>query len=312
MRQLYIDLTKLNPKYPGGATRFAQGLAAALPEASRLFPGDRPALGSIVIAPQCRVNFPECKTILCIHDVQHEVHPENFSLPRRVWRKYQYRRACRAAWKIQVSSYAIWRDLQKYMGLDSDKFFLAPEGYDEKLWSPGLPDEKPFINVGFPERFVYYPAGLWKHKNHATVIEGLKGSGISLVLTGQNYGELETVQTLAGKAGVDLWTLGIIPEAQMRWLYKNAICTIAAGYYESGSLPLKEALACNGKVLAANIEPNTVLKGLPNLWHFETLSPSSFAEQLESVRTSNRAGWRNIEEFRWSKIADIYRNVANG
>lgn len=304
MTHPYIDLTRLNPEYKGGATRFAQGLANALPEAVRLRKGERPPRGATVIAPQCRVNFPECKTILCIHDIQHEVHPENFSFPVRHYRRWAYRRAARLAWRIQVSSYAIWRDLEKYIGVRPQKLFFAPEGYDERLWAPELPDRKP---LGAPEcNFVYYPAGLWKHKNHETVIRGLKNTNIKLVLTGKDYGEWPKIELLAARQNTQLFNLGTIPEIEMRWLYKNAICTIAAGYYESGSLPVKEALACGGNVLAANIEPNRELNGLRNLSLFETFSPSSFAENL-AIIPHGRGGWRSINEFRWSNIADIYR-----
>ncbi len=278
----------------------------------------------LVLCPTSTLNFYSQKitSLLCIHDIQHEIYPENFSPLVRAVRWAQYRLSATLSKWVQVSSHAIQADLLQYYSEPMDKkTFIAPEGFDEALFSPDLPDEKPAALAAEP--FVYYPAQLWKHKNHATVIEGLRifndstSLPLSLVLTGKDYGELKKILAVAAANEVKILHLGIVPESQMRWLYRNAVCAVAAGYHESSSLPVREAIASGGCILAADIPPNMEIKALTGLTLFETFSPESFAAQLKALFTEKASPTprqppvggecMTIEDFAWSKIIEIYR-----
>lgn len=379
MKKIYIDLSRLNPEYAGGVSRFALGLASALVATAKpceikviasnynhqfiqnslpnadiiihkynyfyrhilailsllayitknqnfLFlinyyspaPAELKSSDAVVLCSTSTLNFynQNITSILCIHDIQHEIHPENFSFLVRAVRWAQYRLSTTRSKWIQVSSEAIRGDLINKFGSEmNDKIFIAPEGFDENLFASNLPTEKPLALK--TANFIYYPAQLWKHKNHKTIIEGLSifnqtaEQPISLILTGKDYGELANILAFAREKNVEVIHLGIVPETQMRWLYKNSVCAVAAGYHESSSLPIREAIASGGFALAADIPPNMEIKNLQGLYLFETFSPIDFAKQLAFIlRKKDQPATENnlrIEDFSWTKISEIYR-----
>lgn len=258
----------------------------------RRFCGESKLKDYYIIVPTSTVNFFQLPcSLLCVHDIQHEVFPENFSRVVRYYRWAQYRLSAKHAELIQVSSNFIAENLRDYFSHEIyHKAIKIYEGYSKSQFALSLPKTRPISlgkNFGL---FIYYPAQLWRHKNHRTVIEGLalfnKKTNLRcrLVLTGKNYGELENINRWAKECDVVVDYIGVVDDTEMRWLYSNSLAVISAGYHESSSLPIREAVACGGKVLAANIPPNREMLFLPSVRYFETFSVSSFFNGLNSCR----------------------------
>jgi glycosyltransferase involved in cell wall biosynthesis len=283
---------------------------------------------SLIIVPTSTVNFFQLPcAILCIHDIQHEIYPQNFSLITRAYRWAQYRLSATHAKRIQVSSAYISDNLNEVMGKSIQmKTTNIYEGFNKLEFAPDLPQSPPAANLEVFHHFIYYPAQLWKHKNHSTVIEGLSlfntssSVKLNLVLSGRDYGELNNISNLALKNDVSLLHLGVVDDIQMRWLYNNAVAVVSAGYHESSSLPIREAIACGGRALAADIQPNRDIFFLKSLHLFDTFSPSSFSETLLAIQEDNKKSnksdflisseWSNFEKtFEWNNVSLKYIEV---
>lgn len=284
-----------------------------------------------IIVPTSTMNFYHIKCdILCIHDIQHEIHPKNFTIITRAYRWAQYRYSSICSRYIQVSSDYIRNNLMEIYGEKiSQKTIKLYEGFSEEQFSYALKCIKPKRLNGLENNFLYYPAQLWKHKNHQTVIEGLRlfneesNLSLYLVLTGVDYGQLGAIENLANENNIRVYYLGKVPDIEMRWLYRNAIAVISAGYHESSSLPIREALACLGNILAASIPPNKEINFIKSIHFFDTFSPFSFSQELKFIYKSRNKLENNelinsqeivevFEIFEWKRVAKKYLQIING
>jgi glycosyltransferase involved in cell wall biosynthesis len=283
---------------------------------------------SQIIVPTSTINFFQLPcAILCIHDIQHELFPENFTVITRAYRWAQYRLSAMHAKRIQVSSEYISDNLKEVFGKSIQmKTVKIYEGFNKNEFSPNLPKSAPTDYIESLHHFIYYPAQLWRHKNHSTVIAGLalfnstSSFKLTLVLSGRDYGELDNIRDLGLKNNVSIVYLGIVDDIHMRWLYSNAFAVVSAGYHESSSLPIREAIACGGSVLAADIQPNREILFLKSIHLFDTFSPDSFSKSLfvmdESKKSNLRCDsltsnqWEYFEKtFEWNNVSLKYIEV---
>jgi len=128
------------------------------------------------------IHFPFQQFIRCRlpaiynpHDLKHLHYPQFYSAEVIRRREKVYRAACNQAQAVATASEVVKRDLVKQFGLDSRKVFVIVHGsptvfYDE------VGDEdllKVRDKFGLPERFAFYPAKTWPHKNHLRLLEAI-------------------------------------------------------------------------------------------------------------------------------------------
>src|SRR5579872_1912200 len=113
-------------------------------------------------------------SVLSMHDIQHLHHPEFFNWARRTSRKITYRLSARHATYLQASSEYIKRDLlEHFPWLSEEQIQVIPSGaLIERFAIPAAVEA--LSGYGLPERFLFFPAQLWPHKNHMTVLKALK------------------------------------------------------------------------------------------------------------------------------------------
>ncbi len=287
---------------------------------SRLIEAEVDAL----IVPTTVFNFFALRvpTILCIHDIQHEYHPENFSLHQRMLRWASYRVSCARATAIQVSSRYI-QDclLEKFAFIEHDRFFIAPEGVDSNRFSVDNEDQIPQrMPVTFSKGFVFYPAQIWKHKNHVLLMHALAtfrarmGFEMPCILTGHDHGYWPEVERARSALALrSVFYLGRVEFAELLWLYKNCAAVLALGLHESSSLPVREGAAFGKPLLCADILPNIESAESLYLSLFRRDSPDALAELLVMVHddTGNirEASVQNkaaVAALRWHVIAQKY------
>jgi glycosyltransferase involved in cell wall biosynthesis len=283
----------------------------------------------VLIAPMTTLPFPSGRVpiILCVHDIQHEYHPEYFSFRERASRWGSYRQSCWAASAIQASSQFVMDCLlEKFRFLPPRKIFIAPEGVDFKTFDPKAPMEPPPAEVDTaPNSFLFYPAQLWPHKNHLLLIEALaafrdrNGYEMPCVLTGQDCGMLQPImESVSGARLSKIRYLGKVPFTQLLWLYSNCKAVLALGLHESSSLPLREGAAFGKPLICANIPPNEELARDLFLLPFACRSPTDLSARLDeliscgSVLTEKSAQNKNrARRFNWETIAVRYIGVAS-
>ena len=278
----------------------------------------------ILISPATVLNFfaLEKPTVLCVHDIQQEYHPEFFTFNQLILRWAAYRLSCWRAAAIQVSSIYIQDCLiEKYLFIKPDKIFVAHEGVDLEKFSTQLPGERP-ESIGQLEResFVFYPAQLWPHKNHMLLVYALSnflektGNELPCVLTGYDYGYWEKIKELINKHHLkQIYYLGRVSFNELLWLYQNCSAVLALGLHESSSLPVREGAVFGKPLICSNIPPNIETQEFLNLNIVDKNDSYELSETCVAL-VENRdalygASIKNVslvKVFDWNQIAKKY------
>jgi len=118
-----------------------------------------------------------------------------------------------------------------------------------------------------PERYLFYPAQFWPHKNHARIVQALnltkdKGSDrIHFVFCGSHKGQtilsqtFEEVIALARRLDLahQIHYIGYVPDADMSGLYAEAVGLVMPTFFGPTNIPVVEAWAFGCPVLTSDI-----------------------------------------------------------
>jgi len=204
-----------------------------------------------------------------LHDLQHFHFPEFFDDEALNYRDKYYRGAAEFSERVIVTYQHVKDDIVKYYGIPSEKIDVCPVGMVEHL----PVDSEKFTHVkqkySLPNRYLFYSAACWRHKNHVGLIRALKvvreihGINISLVCTGYHHLDYffqieQTIKELQLEDSVQF--LGYVPDVEMPILLTNATLVVIPTFYEAGSYPLFEAMAYGVPVICSNVTslPDTI------------------------------------------------------
>jgi len=175
-----------------------------------------------------------------------------------------YRRLGRHADRIVVDSEHSKADLVRFFGLDPARIWPVPmspppHAHDGEHVAEAVSELK--AKRLLPERFLFYPAQLWDHKNHRRLFEAVarlrrEGLIVPLVLTGGLRGAtgeaiLATVPAL-GLAD-QVFYLGYVSEREIVALYKLAVALVFPSFADYTNIPILEAMALGTPVICSNL-----------------------------------------------------------
>src|SRR5579872_1307095 len=136
--------------------------------------------------------YPAKPTVYSIHDLQHVHFPEFFTPEHRLEREAILDACVRHAALIQATSRQMKDEfLARFSFLRAQQIPIIHEGVNLAAYrDSAVTDVRE--RYGLPARFLFFPAQLWHHKNHITILKALarlKAGGvvIPLVLTGARY-----------------------------------------------------------------------------------------------------------------------------
>jgi glycosyltransferase involved in cell wall biosynthesis len=191
-----------------------------------------------------------------------------------------------------------------HLGIDHARF--APEPQDD--------DEATARRHALPERFVFYPANLWQHKNHERLIDAFAQVGddaLELLLAGETYGRLEPLLERARRAGVGrrVRHLGHVPPAEVPALLRRATALVFPSLYEGFGAPPLEAMACGCPVASSTRASLAEVCGDAAL-AFDPEDPGEIAAAIERVATDGELrvdlrdhGLEHAGRFSWEAAA---------
>jgi glycosyltransferase involved in cell wall biosynthesis len=226
-------------------------------------------------------------TVLSMHDIQHVHYPEFFNWPRLLSRQITYGLSANHAGFFQASSEFIRQDLlQHFEFLSTEQIAVIPEGVNIEEFSTPVDTTALCGRYAIPERFLFFPAQLWPHKNHLTVLKALKqiemrhGMEIPLVLTGEKFSAAPELFKFMEEQSMDyVQYLGKVPIQDLVGLYQKAAFMITATLYEASSLPVLEAAAAGTPVIGSKTPPIEELGRVLRLNMFDPLD----ADELSRV-----------------------------
>jgi glycosyltransferase involved in cell wall biosynthesis len=261
-------------------------------------------------------------TILSMHDIQQYHYPQYFTKKELTLRKLIFVNSAKAATLFQASSMFIKNDLLKnFEWLKKEQIVVIPEGVDldefSKKRDGGIREK-----YSLPSRFLFFPAQLWKHKNHITVLKGLKKLEnenviVPMVMSGASYSaSQEILDFIKINNMYYVYNLGKIGFQDILTLYQKASFLITAVLYESSSLPILEAAASGTAIIASKTPPNIEMSKNLKMSLFEPLDTDECARVIMESWSLNQANIddqvnqnrENIKQYSWDNVAQNYVN----
>lgn len=152
------------------------------------------------------------------------------------------------------------RQLCQYYNLDESIVKTIPMMTPFDIYS-GKEDDSILKRYNLEKnKYVFYPAQFWAHKNHIRLVKMMKklkeqGKDLKVVFSGSDFGNEPYI-----KQKVDEWDLknnvlflGFISRAELVSLYKNALALVYASFFGPDNIPPLEAMALKCPVLASDI-----------------------------------------------------------
>ena len=262
----------------------------------------------------------EKPVVLSMHDIQFVHFPEHFSKRSLIYGRILFDLSARYADCFQASSNFIKDDLLKHFpNLRGDQIVVIPEGvnvteFRERHETPSICEK-----YGLPEDFLFFPAQLWKHKNHITVLKALNilrnnGLRVPLVMTGQKYAAAEEIfDYIKGNDLTDVYYLGVVPFRDLVALYQRASYLITAVLYESSSLPILEAAAAGTPIIASKTPPNVEMSNVLSINLFDPLDENELAGLIDKLWKNEKISAKQIQHnkehiqyYSWENAAARY------
>ncbi|MDO8630285.1 MAG: glycosyltransferase family 1 protein [Phycisphaerales bacterium] len=212
--------------------------------------------------------------VMAIHDLQHLLQPEFAEVSAGgEWQRREYvlRNAARSATMLIAESEVGREDiLNAYgrYGVEADQVRTLPYLPNAAIDPQELNERRQRVRERFdlPDRYLFYPAQFWPHKNHVRLVEALGllqrecDLVIPLVLTGSGTGEIrrrvvaeieERLRALGLEDRVRM--LGYVADEEVAGLYAGAEALVMPTFFGPTNIPLIEAWALDCPVLTSRI-----------------------------------------------------------
>ncbi|QIK36955.1 glycosyltransferase family 4 protein [Caldichromatium japonicum] len=186
-----------------------------------------------------------------VHDLMHRYEsrfPEvsAFGLYQR--RERHYRRLCRHTRGVLVDSEVGRRQLIESYHPPPGRVHVLPyvaPAYMQVEATPAGFDER----YRLPERFIFYPAQFWEHKNHVRLLEALamlrpELPDLHLVFVGSAKNAYRRVLETIDRHGLAdrVKILGYVPDEDMPEFYRRALALIMPTFFGPTNIPPLEAM----------------------------------------------------------------------
>ena len=196
-----------------------------------------------------------------IHDLMHryEKFPENSSWLIYFWRERCFKRMTKWCKAIFVESETGKNQIVKVYKTDPLKilvFQLIPPNY---IHSKSVPEDFDAV-MDLPEKYLFYPAQFWEHKNHKRLIDAIyevkkQCTDIKLVLVGskKNAYDMITEQVQKLNLNDNIIFQGYVLDEYMPELYRRARAMIFPTFFGPTNIPPLEAMATECPMAISNI-----------------------------------------------------------
>ena len=200
--------------------------------------------------------------VFTLHDMQERYYPEFFSKYEILMRWLNNRTLARSADKVICESNFVKNDIVKFTGIDGDKISVIqsppPENFlNYKFESEQF--EKVKAKYDLPEKFIFYPAQCWFHKNHIKLVEAFemvsKKYDVYLILIGSQQNNYNNLKARIDELNLNdkVKHLGYIDYEDLPYFYKMSQFLVMPTLFESVSIPIYEAFALEVAVCSSNV-----------------------------------------------------------
>ena len=252
------------------------------------------------------------KTILCIHDIQYTYLPENFSLINNYSKDLKLKASVNSCSNLIAGSSTLAEQFRKYFNIDKDKIRIISEGIDLDKFKVKKYSTRYIKNVKLPEKFIFYPAQFWPHKNHIMILEAISEikHKINLVFCGakKNF-YYKIVEYIRNKKIKNVHYLGVISDEELIKAYNLCNLVIVPTKEESSCMLLKESFAMKKNLLVSNtkvfLEYSKFFKFNIFDMHNKNDLKKKIINNYFKLKQEKKINFnfKMVKQFRWEKIA---------
>ena len=244
-------------------------------------------LDIIIFPNQDYLSFQlDTKTVSTIHDLMHIYEsrfPEVSSGLRYFYRQYRYKNICKFSNIILVDSDLGKNHVIESYDVDSNIIFSLPYVPPKYIYN------NQYYNLNLPEKFLFYPAQFWEHKNHSLLLKALamvkiNHKDIKLMITGRENNLYKTIKALIKDLDLEKNVIftGKIEDQHMSTYYKNARALIFPSFFGPTNIPPLEAIVCSCPMAVSDIYAMPDQLKDASIY-FNPLSIDSISEAIESL-----------------------------
>jgi glycosyltransferase involved in cell wall biosynthesis len=158
---------------------------------------------------------------------------------------------------IVVDSIETKNKLKNLLGKKNESIMVLPFAFPKLSTSTKQPEK-----ISKSDKFIFYPAQYWRHKNHKNLIKAFNkislSSELRLVLCGakKEHELAEWINYHVKKSNGKIIELGFIENEKINWLYENCIALVYPSFFGPTNIPPLEAMLRNKPILCSNMMKN--------------------------------------------------------
>jgi glycosyltransferase involved in cell wall biosynthesis len=200
------------------------------------------------------------KSIVAIHDLmyRYESHFEEYQGQECAKRDVHYSSICKYADLILVDSLIGKKHVLESYPVEDQKVQILPFAPPFYLLEANLINIR--IKYSLPEKFIFYPAQFWAHKNHINLLRAVKhlkdsGEEINLVLVGAKKNNYFATMKKIDQLGLseNVFVLGYVSNEEMYSLYKSAVAMVFVSLIGPTNIPPMEALVTGCPLVCSSV-----------------------------------------------------------
>lgn len=257
-------------------------------------------------------------------DLQHIHLPHLFPRYQRMVRDTIYRRFCEEAEMVCVASEWTKADLVKHFHLAPEKIAVIPVAAATDAYVAPTPDEQRSVADRFrlPERFFFYPAQTFRHKNHLALLDAVamlreEGLRVQVVCSGTKNELWPRIEARLRALRLEdqVSFLGYVTSTELRALYELAHAVIFPTLFEGWGLPVIEAFAAGKPAACSAVTslPDTAGDAALLFDPHDTGAIAGAMRRLWSddalARELVHRGHERVKLFTWEQTARMFRDL---
>lgn len=261
-------------------------------------------------------------SVVTVHDIQEQFFPQFFTKEALWSRDYHYKPSMKVADRIITVSNFSKDSIVRIHGIPAEKidvaYNVADNAYNKD--SGGTEKQIPFP---LPDKYIFYPANRWLHKNHDNLLKALvvlkkeKGMAVNCVFTGYDSLGGYSLQEKIDEYGLadQIRIIGYVSAEELNFIYRNAAMLCFPSLFEGFGMPLVEAMASGCPVACSNTTSIPEVVGNAALL-FDPTKPNEIADRIFRILSDNslsdelrKKGLEQAKIFSVKKMAAIHKEV---
>lgn len=253
--------------------------------------------------------------VLDIHDMIHEIFPENFPNEDKT-SEYKEILVSKAS-KIIANSENTKKDIIKFYHIDETKIDVIHRGSAGPITND-IRNEN--IKFRLPEKFILFVGNRKGYKNFDLFIEAitpllLEDAELNVVCVGDgkfNNIEIEKFKSLNIKDKVFQYS---VSDNVLAYLYQRAIVFVFPSLYEGFGIPILESFVCGCPVLVSKVSSLPEIAGDAGVYFdptdivsiYDTVKRIIYDKELR--KNLKLKGFQRVKNFSWEKAAEKTKSL---